>query len=1016
MDRLDVLSLKLELELEGAPLSLEEASALAKKVLAEYENDRDADGVLPEEALIAASTVFARVDRKIALAGRVVMASASLLEFTNPCQHAPYPEGRSCTVGETGDHGPSGGGAPPPPGPSEGKSAGGAGPANPFEAFLDDTPSPEPAPVKGGNGSVKGGYDMTGASNGPDVKIHNSVGPEPVAEYSKRFETGINPYGIDNPWTAEQPFGPDYDKKGKPWPGSNEWLAAHGLTREVFDNRPFIRFEAGSTAEIEAAYGTSEALAPYVGSKNERAALDMMLAISTGKGSNEGVGGFIQNREAVDAEMEERFGKPIGQIRPDVEVVINPSARAYRAVILKNSNKTLEDAKTMAALPAEEGKAAAVAKQAGRVEAAIAWKTTVTEKMTSPEEILAGAEKRSIAAKAATSSALADLKDSSAGSGEKPKTKAAIVEAMKTGGQGLSEKELALAPLFEEQNRAAKGLAATQKDVDRWNKRPGLFERDRERMLYQADQGIENAKAKLERYKDGVATSVQEARLDTKGNPVLDSSGKPMMRYSRVPVLDAAGKPVLTEGGKPKMREAISPQDNELRYATEAAAVAGDRYKKTAIKYAFPPTPKDENGFPIKAKGTAARVELQRNETNVHNFTETKGRVYLAMEGSIKGSAILAALLEQDPTASVIAVPSVTLWRTPEMQAIAAKYLRGREVVLIPDADGVNNKNVRNESRAMHAMLLNSGAKVVVASPPIPLKENGQPETDASGTVHLYESTLGSGKTEELKGVDDWLGAGRFSKDARLGPDKGTLGGMVYRDRVVPAEHINADFTAKGTRESDRAVIKAVSLLAGDAGSVKVSEAMLVAATGLPRSTARDALERLSQPGGPLSIEQIHDPEQLKQGKRLVVMPEDRVSELVRKGVINEPNPDLYVESDGPESSVYTLNNSDYISHDAKVPVALSKGFPTTKAPARATAPKTVEKPSASEPVYKTPGAKIRAERVKKIKDLDSAGKTVTEIAKELGVSPATVYNAIKASAIGFGLYDSEGNVEDGIS
>jgi DNA-binding NarL/FixJ family response regulator len=119
----------------------------------------------------------------------------------------------------------------------------------------------------------------------------------------------------------------------------------------------------------------------------------------------------------------------------------------------------------------------------------------------------------------------------------------------------------------------------------------------------------------------------------------------------------------------------------------------------------------------------------------------------------------------------------------------------------------------------------------------------------------------------------------------------------------------------------------------------------------------------------------------------------------------------LYVESEGPESSVYTLVNPDHISHDAQHPVALSSGFPKAKAPARVTTPVKVKAP---EKEAKTPAAKARAARNTKIKDLFDSGKTYDEIAEMLGVSKGTISNVLRASAIGFGLYDDWEGEENG--
>lgn len=731
--------------------------------------------------------------------------------------------------------------------------------------------------------------------------VYNKDSVDPA--YETRWETGSNPYSTENPWTADQPYGPHYNEKGKPLVGSSEWLDAHGITQQEFDSRPFIRFEARETEQIQAEYGSEAALAAYDGKPT---ALNMMLAISEGKGGEDGVGGFIQTREAVDAEMKAKYGPLIGQIRPDVAVVINPSERAFRQRTLENAKKHQEATEGMDA-------AAAIAYQNERLGNSLEWRDKVVTEYTSPEEMVAGATERHLVAKTATKEARAAVRAeekaiaTEAGLSVKEAKEQGIIktqkerqQALKMEDANLSEAEKNLAVLEHEQGKTARALGNINEQKKRWDRKEGSFEQDRERMIFNAEQGITYASEKLAKFKKAPEVSVPEIR---------DDDG------------------VLVQA------EVLSPQDSLRRSAGKAVDVAQGQYDKTAIKYAFPPTPKDEDGNPIEGRGTAARVEMQQDPLNVHNFTLTKGRVYLVMEGSIKGSAVLSAIKTEDPTASVIAVPSVTLWRTKEMQDVALKYLDGREVVLVPDADGVNNRNVRNESRALQALLENSGGRVVVAAPPIPVDADGKPvKIDSSGKVAMYVAPLGSGKKEELKGVDDWLGAGDRAEEWAGTPhgrkeaitsgaeDAGTLAGLVYTDRKVPKIDLSKDLIRP---ESAQAMARAISTIAGPAGSAKVSQKMLENAAGLPNKTTREQLQRLEKVGV-IKIEHVYDPVALAEGKQIQIMPESRVRELVKLGVMVEPNPDLYTETT-TESPIYTLVNPKHRATDAPRAVKIAR-------------------------------------------------------------------------------------------
>jgi hypothetical protein len=118
----------------------------------------------------------------------------------------------------------------------------------------------------------------------------------------------------------------------------------------------------------------------------------------------------------------------------------------------------------------------------------------------------------------------------------------------------------------------------------------------------------------------------------------------------------------------------------------------------------------------------------------------TADRVYLCIEGCIKADAVLTAILWAHARAAVLSVPSVTLWDTKdELRAVASRYLKGREVIIVPDADGTEKPEVMTQARLCQTALRELGIVARVAAPPL-------------GAYQL---------NNKLKGVDDHLAARR---------------------------------------------------------------------------------------------------------------------------------------------------------------------------------------------------------------------------------------------------------------
>lgn len=398
----------------------------------------------------------------------------------------------------------------------------------------------------------------------------------------------------------------------------------------------------------------------------------------------------------------------------------------------------------------------------------------------------------------------------------------------------------------------------------------------------------------------------------------------------------------------------------EREMAAEHLEKARDQLDAVPAKYLFPPVPEDLKSSVAAGRvlSSSARVEAHGAE-NLRRLTETKGRVYLAMEGNLKSDAVLSAIKrEGDPEAAVISVPSVTLWRHSEMQAVAEAHLRGREVVLIPDADGDTNVNVRNEARALQALLINSGvSNVKIAAPPMDKIEKsdvkaGDLRNELGEYVHPREFTLPSGIGEKAKGADDWLATPAASS---LG---GTLGGMIAQRREIPkvigenelsprqfsdlmstGKHGGPEFVLHATEGKTPIPTKAVPLakkamtglltLVGEpkpgVGSVAVVNVTRLGSTmgkfyddGDQAGMSLGHLEK----AGLITREHIYDANELLRGRRVITMKPERIAELVKAGVIQRPDEDRPVDVGTRESPIITIHSTAHAVDLPRIPLS----------------------------------------------------------------------------------------------
>jgi hypothetical protein len=220
--------------------------------------------------------------------------------------------------------------------------------------------------------------------------------------------------------------------------------------------------------------------------------------------------------------------------------------------------------------------------------------------------------------------------------------------------------------------------------------------------------------------------------------------------------------------------------------------------------------------------------------------------VFLVIEGQWKADSLLSRLL------AVLSVPSVTMWDVAELVETAAKYLAGKAVVIVFDADGHTNPVVMAQAWFLKTKLetMGLGIRACIAAPP--------EEYDEAGALRW-------------KAVDDLLGDG-VEWDA----DGNRVSGWVYHPEDLHVHERNAP-NLEAFRELQReagiggwdaarnaALLDSLSMHANRRGELPRTTRTIA---GLmhdgdklihDRRAVRDALERLAELGA-LDIEGNQD-------------------------------------------------------------------------------------------------------------------------------------------------------------
>ena len=211
------------------------------------------------------------------------------------------------------------------------------------------------------------------------------------------------------------------------------------------------------------------------------------------------------------------------------------------------------------------------------------------------------------------------------------------------------------------------------------------------------------------------------------------------------------------------------------------------------------------------------------------NLLQRSDVAFFVIEGCLKADAILTA------GAAVFSVPSVTLWDADELETFAKEYLKGKTVVIVPDADWAKNPAVVTQALLCQSRLHQFGLGVTtyVAAPPV------DPVTE---------------KPLAGKGVDDFLSLPHLDKGEQVGG--GTLADLEILEWEVPSDEVLSRFVLQRSQSSDVrpfrrdvAVLRELSKHAGDTGELWCSIPKLASILRTDRKRVARAVAALAALG-----------------------------------------------------------------------------------------------------------------------------------------------------------------------
>ena len=230
-------------------------------------------------------------------------------------------------------------------------------------------------------------------------------------------------------------------------------------------------------------------------------------------------------------------------------------------------------------------------------------------------------------------------------------------------------------------------------------------------------------------------------------------AGKPARRAKHID-MEHGGADLIGLHKHPRTAKYLFPPNplRERRYKHDHAECYAHRPEKRAQHVRRHHEGVDRSGLhghtylaEDKTNGRAKRLDM--HPLAVPLF-ENAPRAFFSIEGCFKADSILSK------GEAAFSVPSVTLWDAPELLAFAEKYLAGKLVIVVPDADWRDNWLVTAQAMLCRSFLRQRcGLRALVAAPPDDRNEAGE---------------------LKYKGIDDFLGAG------------GSLDDLVVIGREMP--------------------------------------------------------------------------------------------------------------------------------------------------------------------------------------------------------------------------------------
>lgn len=260
---------------------------------------------------------------------------------------------------------------------------------------------------------------------------------------------------------------------------------------------------------------------------------------------------------------------------------------------------------------------------------------------------------------------------------------------------------------------------------------------------------------------------------------------------------------------------------------------------------------------PAKMRGEQLAKRIDVHPLVWENAGFAHARIaWFGIEGCIKSDAILTALLRAGLPPAVFSVPSVGHWEATfpadedeivlgsELEEFAARFLRGKTVCIVPDADGHQKPEVMTMAllarTALRRLGTLDGVETIRAEIVFPPDDWLNPPTGK--------------KDDSIKGIDDYLG----NKGVGEWRPKPSIDELVWYDKRRPElDHVIGWLQEHGTWGRDRRTLeraaKAVTTLAehaGDNGDFTGSFRMLSRALSrrAPRTSAEtwdDTTEQL---------------------------------------------------------------------------------------------------------------------------------------------------------------------------